>query len=112
MLEEAGLIEQREGRLELTPRAVRAIGRKALADIYRKLLKDRAGRHDVENAGAGNEYAHDHKPYEFGDPFHLNVQETVKNAIWRGGAGTPGAADRPTTSRSTAPSTSRVRPRC
>jgi uncharacterized protein with von Willebrand factor type A (vWA) domain len=89
MLEEAGLIEQREGRLELTPRAVRAIGRKALADIYRKLLKDRAGRHDVENAGAGNEYAHDHKPYEFGDPFHLNVQETVKNAIWRGGAGTP-----------------------
>ena len=89
MLEDAGLIEQREGRLELTPRAIRAIGRKALADIYRKLLKDRAGRHDVENSGAGNEYAHDHKPYEFGDPFHLNVNETVKNAIWRGGAGTP-----------------------
>jgi uncharacterized protein with von Willebrand factor type A (vWA) domain len=89
MLEDAGLIEQREGRLELTPRAIRAIGRKALADIYRKLLKDRAGRHDVENSGAGNEYAHDHKPYEFGDPFHLNVQETVKNAIWRRGAGTP-----------------------
>jgi uncharacterized protein with von Willebrand factor type A (vWA) domain len=89
MLEDAGLIEQREGRLELTPRAIRAIGRKALADIYRKLMKDRAGRHDVENSGAGNEYAHDHKPYEFGDPFHLNVQETVKNAIWRQGAGTP-----------------------
>ncbi|HXY94044.1 MAG TPA: VWA domain-containing protein [Acidimicrobiia bacterium] len=89
MLEEAGLIEQREGRLELTPRAIRAIGRKALADIYRKLMKDRAGRHDVENSGAGNEYAHDHKPYEFGDPFHLNVQETVKNAIWRRGVGTP-----------------------
>src|SRR5215510_13633397 len=83
MLEDAGLIEQREGRLELTPRAIRAIGRKALADIYRKLLKDRAGRHDVDNSGAGNEYAHDHKPYEFGDPCHLNVQETVKNAIWR-----------------------------
>jgi uncharacterized protein with von Willebrand factor type A (vWA) domain len=89
MLEDAGLIEQREGRLELTPRAIRAIGRKALADIYRKLLKDRAGRHDVENSGAGNEYAHDHKPYEFGDPFHLNVNETVKNAIWRQGIGTP-----------------------
>jgi uncharacterized protein with von Willebrand factor type A (vWA) domain len=89
MLEDAGLIEQREGRLELTPRAIRAIGRKALADIYRKLLKDRAGRHDIDNSGAGNEYAHDHKPYEFGDPFHLNVHETVKNAIWRQGAGTP-----------------------
>src|SRR5262245_42410322 len=89
MLEEAGLIEQREGRLELTPRAIRAIGRKALADIYRKLMKDRAGRHDVDNQGAGNEYAHDHKPYEFGDPFHLNVQETGKDAIWRRAAGTP-----------------------
>ena len=30
MLEEAGLIEQREGRLELTPRGLRAIGHKAL----------------------------------------------------------------------------------
>ena len=89
MLEEAGLIEQREGRLELTPRAIRAIGNKALSDLYRKLVKDRAGRHEIERTGVGNEHAHDHKPYEFGDPFHLNVQETVKNAIWRGGTGTP-----------------------
>ena len=89
MLEDAGLIEQREGRLELTPRAIRAIGNKALSDLYRKLMKDRAGRHELERTGVGNEHAHDHKPYEFGDPFHLNVQETVKNAIWRSGAGTP-----------------------
>ncbi len=68
---------------------IRSIGNKALGDIYRKLMKDRAGRHEVERAGVGNEHAHDHKPYEFGDPFHLNVQETVKNAIWRSGAGTP-----------------------
>src|SRR6478735_3006957 len=89
MLEDAGLIEQREGRLELTPRAIRAIGNKALSDLYRKLMKDRTGRHELERVGVGNEHAHDHKPYEFGDPFHLNVQETVKNAIWRSGAGTP-----------------------
>jgi uncharacterized protein with von Willebrand factor type A (vWA) domain len=89
MLEEAGLIEQREGRLELTPKGIRAIGNKALGDLYRKLLKDRAGRHEVERSGVGNERAFEHKPYEFGDPFHLNVEETVKNAIWRGGGGTP-----------------------
>jgi uncharacterized protein with von Willebrand factor type A (vWA) domain len=89
MLEEAGLIEQREGRLELTPKGIRAIGNKALGDLYRKLLKDRAGRHEVERSGIGNERAFEHKPYEFGDPFHLNVEETVKNAIWRGGGGTP-----------------------
>ena len=89
MLEEAGLIEQREGRFELTPRGIRAIGQKALGDLFRKLLRDRAGRHEVERAGVGNERAFEHKPYEFGDPFHLNVEETVKNAIWREGAGTP-----------------------
>ena len=51
MLEDAGLIEQREGRLELTPRGIRAIGSKALADLYRKLLKDRAGRHERRARG-------------------------------------------------------------
>src|ERR687897_978504 len=89
MLEEAGLIEQREGRLELTPKGIRAIGNKALGDLYRKLLKDRAGRHEIERSGVGNERAFEHKPYEYGDPFHLNVEETVKNAISRQGTGTP-----------------------
>jgi len=89
LLEEAGLIEQREGRFELTPRGIRAIGQKALGDLFRRLLKDRTGRHDVDREGPGNERAFEHKPYEFGDPFHLNVEETVKNAIWREGAGTP-----------------------
>jgi uncharacterized protein with von Willebrand factor type A (vWA) domain len=89
MLEEAGLIEQREGRLELTPRGIRAIGQKALSDLFRKLMKDRAGRHDVAASGGGHDPAYEHKPYEWGDPFHLNVEETVKNAIWRQGAGTP-----------------------
>ncbi|MEX2269817.1 MAG: VWA domain-containing protein, partial [Acidimicrobiia bacterium] len=89
MLEEAGLIEQREGRLELTPRGIRAIGQKALGDLFRKLMKDRTGRHDQDRTGIGQDKAYEHKPYEWGDPFHLNVEETVKNAIWRSGAGTP-----------------------
>ncbi len=89
MLEDAGLIEQREGRLELTPKGIRRIGQRALGDLFRKLLQDRAGRHEVEHSGAGNERAHDHKPYEFGDPFHLDVNATIRNAIWRQGSGTP-----------------------
>jgi uncharacterized protein with von Willebrand factor type A (vWA) domain len=89
MLEEAGLIEQREGRLELTPRGIRAIGNKALGDLFRKLMKDRSGRHEQEREGVGHDPAYEHKPYEWGDPFRLDVQQTVKNAIWRQGAGTP-----------------------
>ena len=109
MLEDAGLIEQREGRLELTPRGIRAIGQKALGDLFRKLMKDRAGRHEVQDRGGiGHDPAYEHKPYEWGDPFRLNVEETVKNAIWRQGRGHAGAAVSPSTSRSSAPSRSRV----
>jgi uncharacterized protein with von Willebrand factor type A (vWA) domain len=88
-LEEAGLIEQREGRMELTPKGIRRIGQRALGDLYKRLLQDRAGRHEIERSGAGHERADEHKPYEFGDPFHLDVGRTLKNAITRQGAGTP-----------------------
>jgi uncharacterized protein with von Willebrand factor type A (vWA) domain len=89
MLEEAGLIEQREGRMELTAKGVRRIGQRALGDLFKRLLQDRPGRHEVERGGFGHERAFDHKPYEFGDPFLLDVGQTIRNAIWRQGAGTP-----------------------
>lgn len=88
-LEDAGLIEQREGRFELTPRAIRAIGRKALGDLYKRLLDDRGGRHQIERTGVGHERAYEHKPYEYGDPFNLNVEQTIRNALRRTGPGTP-----------------------
>jgi uncharacterized protein with von Willebrand factor type A (vWA) domain len=89
MLEEADLIEQREGRYELTPRGIRAIGQRALGDLFKRLLRDRSGRHELERAGIGHERADHTKPYEFGDPFHLHVGETIRNAIRRQGVGTP-----------------------
>ena len=89
MLEEAGLIEQREGRMELTPKGIRRIGQRALGDLFQRLLQDRAGRHEIERAGFGHERSNDHKTYEFGDPLHLDVARTLKNAITRGGSGTP-----------------------
>ena len=75
-LEEAGLIEQREGRMELTPKGIRRIGQRALGDLFKRLLQDRAGRHEIERAGFGHERSDEHKPYEFGDPFHLDVGRT------------------------------------
>ncbi|HVM41666.1 MAG TPA: hypothetical protein VM618_12905 [Acidimicrobiia bacterium] len=89
MLEEAGLIEQREGRYELTPRGMRRIGQKALGDLFEHLAKDRIGRHETVRSGAGNESDYETKPYEFGDPFRLDVQGTVRNALRRAGPGTP-----------------------
>jgi uncharacterized protein with von Willebrand factor type A (vWA) domain len=89
MLEEAGLIEQREGRLELTARGMRRIGQNALRDLFSRLAKDRTGRHQVDHAGIGHERAYETKPYEFGDPFNLHIERTVRNAIGRAGGGTP-----------------------
>ncbi len=89
MLEEAGLIEQREGRYELTPRGMRRIGQNALSDLFSKLAKDRLGRHQMDRSGIGQELAYETKSYEFGDPFNLNIERTVRNAVQREGGGTP-----------------------
>jgi uncharacterized protein with von Willebrand factor type A (vWA) domain len=89
MLQEAGLIDQREGRLELTPKGLRRIGRNALDDLFEKLARDKLGRHELESTGVGHERSYETKPYEYGDPFNLHIERTVRNAVSRNGEGTP-----------------------
>jgi uncharacterized protein with von Willebrand factor type A (vWA) domain len=88
-LEEAGLIEQKEGRLELTPRGLRKIGQNALSELFSKLARSTLGQHEVKRIGYGHERTYDTKPYEYGDPFNLDLQRTIRNAIRRRGGGTP-----------------------
>src|SRR5205809_6675834 len=88
-LEEAGYLERRGDRLELTARAIRQIADKALRDIFTHLRRDRFGRHVVSHRGAGGDRSDDTKRYEFGDPFLLDLKETLMNAVERAGAGTP-----------------------
>jgi uncharacterized protein with von Willebrand factor type A (vWA) domain len=84
MLTEAGLIEQRQGRLELTPQGMRRLGQNALAELFAKLDKDRLGRHELEQVGSGHERDYTTKPYEWGDPFNLHIGRTIRNAVVRG----------------------------
>ena len=88
-LKEAGLIEQTEGKLEMTPRGLRKIGEKALRDVFGALDKDRLGQHQVERIGVGHERTYDTKPYEYGDPFQLDLQQTLRNALKREGSSVP-----------------------
>ena len=88
-LEEAGYLERKGDRLELTARAIRKIGDKALTDIFTRLTRDRFGRHAIEHRGAGGDRTDDAKRYEFGDPFLLDLRETLMNAVERQGPGTP-----------------------
>jgi uncharacterized protein with von Willebrand factor type A (vWA) domain len=89
MMQDAGLIDQREGRLQLTPRAIRKLGANALSDLFGKLNKDMLGQHKLDATGVGHERANDTKPYEFGDPFRLDLHGTLRNALRRGGSGLP-----------------------
>jgi uncharacterized protein with von Willebrand factor type A (vWA) domain len=43
----------------------------------------------MPSEGMGHERTYDSKPYEFGDPFRLDLQRTIRNAIGRQGSGTP-----------------------
>jgi uncharacterized protein with von Willebrand factor type A (vWA) domain len=89
MMQDAGLIDQKEGRLQLTPRAIRKLGANALSDLFGKLNKDMLGQHKLNATGVGHERANDTKPYEFGDPFRLDLHGTLRNALRRGGPGLP-----------------------
>ena len=88
-LKEAGLIDQTEGKLEMTPRGLRKIGEKALRDVFGALDKDRLGQHQVERIGVGHERTYDTKPYEYGDPFQLDLQQTLRNALKHQGSVVP-----------------------
>jgi uncharacterized protein with von Willebrand factor type A (vWA) domain len=89
MLTDAGLIEQREGRLELTAAGLRRIGSNALNELFSKLARDRFGSHEVPKLGVGHERSPETRPYQFGDPFNLDIQRTLRNAISRRGSGVP-----------------------
>ncbi|MPZ48599.1 MAG: VWA domain-containing protein [Dehalococcoidia bacterium] len=88
-LEEAGLIRQGGRNLELTPKAIRLLGERALKEIFDELRSDRTGQHDTRLRGQGSEQLMETKQWEFGDPFLMDIGKTVSNAIFRSGPGTP-----------------------
>src|SRR6266436_5361890 len=89
MLEEAGYIQKKGNRWELTARGIRKIGQKALEEIFNKLKRDAFGRHANPSRGVGGERMDESKAYQFGDPFLLDLEKTLMNAVHRRGVGTP-----------------------
>jgi uncharacterized protein with von Willebrand factor type A (vWA) domain len=88
-LEEAGYLERDGGRLELTPRAARKLGMRALTDIFSRLRRESLGGHSLPTAGMGGERTDETKPFEHGDPFVVDLNRTLFNAMARTGPGTP-----------------------
>jgi uncharacterized protein with von Willebrand factor type A (vWA) domain len=88
-LEEAGYLERDGGRLELTPRAARKLGMRALTDIFSRLRRESLGGHPLASVGSGGERTDETKAYEHGDPFAVDLNRTLFNAMARNGPGTP-----------------------
>lgn len=82
-LEEAGYLTADGGHLTLTARGSRRIGQKVLDDLFARLQRDAFGGHRLDRAGRGGEREETTKPYEFGDPFHLDLRGTLFNALAR-----------------------------
>ena len=82
-LEEAGYLTRDGDRLELTPRGTRKIGQQVLDDLFARLKRDAFGGHRIDRHGRGGEREETTKPYEFGDPFHLDLKGTLTNAMLR-----------------------------
>ena len=89
LLEEAGYLRRTGNKMELTPRGIRRLAQKALQEVFSQLKKDRIGSHYISQTGFGGDPSGDTKLYEFGDPFQLDLQRTVKNAVIRGGPRVP-----------------------
>jgi uncharacterized protein with von Willebrand factor type A (vWA) domain len=82
-LEAAGYLTRNGENLELTPRGSRRIGQKVLDDLFARLRSDAFGEHRIDRAGRSGERTEGTKPFEFGDPFDLDLRETLANALQR-----------------------------
>ncbi len=75
--------------LTLSPKALRRLGRTALAKVFDDLSGRKQGQHDLRDAGAAGDLIGSSRRWEFGDEQPLDVVRTIGNAVRRraGGGG-------------------------
>jgi uncharacterized protein with von Willebrand factor type A (vWA) domain len=89
LLQDAGLAKRENNDFHLTARGVRRLGERTLKDLFAELRQDRVGNHEQPNRGSSAEQVSETKPWEFGDPFLVDISTSVGNAIRRRGPGVP-----------------------
>ncbi|MES2092542.1 MAG: VWA domain-containing protein [Actinomycetota bacterium] len=84
-----------DGRLRLTPKAMRQLGKALLRDVARR-LSGRQGTRDLRQAGAAGELSGATREWAFGDTEGWDVTRTITNALGRlaGEGGDTGAGIR------------------
>lgn len=84
-LQRQGYLTSNEGKLELTPKAVRRLGDTALRKVFAKLAEGGYGDHDQRDVGQAGELTGSTRPWRFGDEQAIDTAATVRNALLRGG---------------------------
>jgi uncharacterized protein with von Willebrand factor type A (vWA) domain len=89
-LSERGFVDRSQGRLELTAKGVRQIGQQALRDLFSQLRDSPTlGSHRSATVARGGDREETAKAWEPGEPFSLHLHQTMRNALFRQGPGTP-----------------------
>jgi uncharacterized protein with von Willebrand factor type A (vWA) domain len=91
-LEQQGYLQRVNGKLELTPKAVRRLGDTALRRVFAQLPDGGTGDHDQRDAGQAGEYTGSTRPWRFGDEQAIDAAATVRNALLRQAAPRPAGA--------------------
>jgi uncharacterized protein with von Willebrand factor type A (vWA) domain len=89
-LKDQGFIDRQGGQLTLSAKGVRQIGQQALKDLFAQLRNSPAlGAHRESTVARGGDREETSKPWEPGEPFALHIPQTLRNAVFRQGPGTP-----------------------
>jgi len=88
-----GMLDKVAGKYRLTPRAINAMQRRALMEIFTQLPRGTRDGHPTTNPGAGADRLEGTKKYQFGDPIsELDMNQTLRNALARHNATTKHSA--------------------
>jgi uncharacterized protein with von Willebrand factor type A (vWA) domain len=82
-LERQGYLQRSDGKLELTPKAVRRLGQTALKKVFAQLPEGGMGDHDQRDAGQAGEFTGSTRPWRFGYEQAIDAAATVRNALVR-----------------------------
>ena len=69
-----------DGNLQLTPKAMRQLGKALLRDVAEK-MSGRQGQRELRRAGAAGELSGATREWEFGDTEPWDVPRTITNAV-------------------------------
>ena len=86
LLKDGMLDKDGKGKLQLTPRSINKMQRRALMEVFANLRQGNREGHEKITPGLGGDRIEGTKPYEYGDPVsELDLHQTLHNALTRHG---------------------------